>query len=100
MSEYVQISKTVAIWLVKYGRNLVEAGLGTTWDPNSRELPELEPGGLIDQLNLEEYDLYHWTNSLMNLAKTVAGILAQILKEDAENNPPIRLLDINPDNEI
>jgi len=100
MAEYVQISKTVAIWLVKYGRNLVEAGLGTTWNPESGELPELEPGGLIDQLNLEEYDLYHWTNSLMNLAKTIAGILAQILKEDAENNPPIRLLDINPDNEI
>lgn len=96
----IGISKIVAQWLVQYGKNLVEAGIGTDWDPLDDQLPELVPGGLVDQVNMEEHELFDWVNSMLNLAKTVAGILAKILQEDAENVPPIDVLLIGGDNEI
>jgi hypothetical protein len=99
MAEYISISKSVALWLITLSKRLVDAGLGTDWDPAGRELPELEPGGLLDLVNLEEHELFDWTNALVNLARTVAGILTQLLQDDAENDIP-RILIFDPEDEI
>jgi len=99
MAEYVAISKQVARWIITLAKRLVDDGLGVNWDPTGRELPELEPGGLLDLVNLEEHELFDWTNALVNLARTVAGILAQLIEDDAHNDVP-RILVFDPNDEI
>jgi len=99
MSEYVRISKVAATWLLQQSRNLVSAGLGTNWDPTATELPELQPGGLIDLVNMEEHELFDWSNAMLDLIRTLGGILARLIVEqdDGENVPPIRMLDFGPE---
>lgn len=91
MSDNIHISKSVAIWLIRYGRRLVSDGIGSDWHP-SETAPPIDDGmgsfpGFVDGMDTSS-DTWMWAQELINFARTVAAIAYQQLQEDIENGDP------------
>lgn len=79
----INLTKKIAMELVKQARLLIEEGTGNRFDPDSWNDPDTP--GLIDEINPEQSELLYWANQLIFFARTVHGILMNTLQEDAEN---------------
>lgn len=77
----INISLTTARWLLRLSTRLVSVGLGSEWRPGDNPY-EIEGPGMLDELPLENSDLWIWANALVNLARTVAGILNDGLNDN------------------
>lgn len=81
----VRISRSVAVWLITYAKRIVDNGLGTDWDPYSPEhMIESEAFGFIEAVDPADVPLWDFINAAINLARTLAGILANAVLEDVE----------------
>jgi len=80
--DVVKISRACARWLIDYGRQLVNDGYGTDYDPFN-PVADLEPEGtgFIDDIPMENGEMWRYMNALINFARTVAGVLARQMNE-------------------
>lgn len=98
----IQISRSVANWLIAYGRTLVSDGIGNDWDPCAIEPPVMD--GLQDAL-LDHTDvhtdprLHYWVVAMFGYIRTIAGILAQKMRE-CEAAEALQILDDGFDSDI
>jgi len=85
MADTIRITKTCAVWLISFAKQLVNDGYGVNYDPFNpiQGLEPLSPG-FIEQIPMEDGELWRFVNAMLNFARTVAGILANSLNnEDA-----------------
>lgn len=92
VTDTIKISKSVARWLIAYGKQLVDDGYGTNMDPMDPLGGVIEPttAGFIDEIPMENGEMWRYMNAVINFARTVAAILGRALQED--DLPPIRTL--------
>lgn len=83
MPNYIKITKTCAEWLIAYGKQLVDDGYGVDYIPNGPHLDSLEATteGYLDQIPMEDGELWRYMNAVINFARTVTGILAKQMSE-------------------
>lgn len=79
MSGYVRISKTVAMQLLRTARTLFLEGTGVNVDPHAPE--DMNPVGLIDEINPENTDLHYWANELLRFSRLVFALMQNGLLE-------------------
>jgi len=89
MTNYVKISESVARWLIQYAKQLVDDGFGVDFDPDD-PIQGLESthGGFIDEIPMENGEMWRYMNAVIAFARTVASVLARNL-----HNPPIELIE-------
>lgn len=75
--EQINITSSVARWLMETCIGLVKHYLGREFDPTygtftdrNPELPAME-----DRIPVEDYELRYWSSAVINLVTTIAGIL-------------------------
>ncbi|AXH74984.1 MAG: hypothetical protein [Cressdnaviricota sp.] len=85
MADTIKITKTCAIWLINYCKQIVDDGYGTNYNPHN-PIQALEPyaAGFIDQIPMEDGELWRYMNAAINLARTLAGILAKAIADDID----------------
>nr|UOF80152.1 hypothetical protein [Cressdnaviricota sp.] len=96
--EFVRISKRVARWLIDYAKQLIDDGYGINYNPFLATDYQSDRPGFIDEIPMENGELWRYMNAVINYARTVAGILAQQL--DPVTDPDLGLLDFDEHKEI
>jgi hypothetical protein len=100
--EQINISTSVAKWLMETCVSLIRHYSARDFDPAVGRFSERTPGltALEDRIPLEDQELKYWTGTVINLVTTIAGILhnaitannllrlGHILPIDDENNDP------------
>lgn len=91
--EQMEVSVSVARWLLDSCINLVKHYLGRDFDPHLGTFTDRLPGttALEDRIPLEDHELRYWTSGVINLVTTIAGILRHALTARELLN--LRLLD-------
>lgn len=93
--EQINMTSSVARWLMETCVSLVRHYLGREFDPSvgtfSDRNPELTC--LEDRIPVEDYELRHWSAGVINLVTTIAGILHNALT--ASSLMRMRILDID-----
>lgn len=87
MTNHVKISLVAARWLISYAKQLVDDGFGVNYDP-LHPMDSLEDSirpGFIDEIPMENGQLWRYMNAVIAFARTVSAILARNM--------------LNPDNE-
>jgi len=88
----IELSSSVARWLLKTATQLIQHYYGGTYRP---ELGILEPPTdpcevLDDRVPRDDHELRYWIGTVIMLCKTVAGILNYQLQPDID---PLPLID-------
>lgn len=82
---HIQISKNAALWLLRFARQIVEDGIGESYDPDSVTDGIPEGHGFLDDIPMEDAELWRYVNGAITLARALAGIISNALKELNEN---------------
>jgi len=87
MTNHVKISLVAARWLIQYAKQLVDDGFGVNYDPlyPMESLEDSIRPGFIDEIPMENGQLWRYMNAVIAFARTVSAILARNM--------------LNPDNE-
>jgi len=79
--EQINITRSVAVWLMETCIGLVRHYLGREFNPElgtftdrNRELPAME-----DRVPIDDFEFRYWTSGVINLITTIAGILNHAL---------------------
>lgn len=97
--ERIQITKTVARWIVRLGRQLVSDGIGRDWNPMQDNDPiDYDPDfpGFLNDIPDDGSDTWIWAQALVQFVKTVAAIAARELQDLGDDTPRI----LNFENEV
>lgn len=70
-TDIIKISKTAARWILHYGSDLVNAGLGE------------DENGIIDEIPID-LPAYRYTQSVIQFIRTIVSIVATELDESQE----------------
>lgn len=84
--QHVKISLVAARWLIDYAKQLVDDGFGVDFDPlnpSSESLEAIRPG-FIEEIPMENAQLWRYANAVIAFARTVAALLARNMA-----NPPV-----------
>lgn len=83
----VNISVTTARWMLETALRIFREGFNSRWHPSnplSILEPEMEPGGFMDEIPLENSQMYAWASAMMTLCRALAGILYHALEVERE----------------
>jgi hypothetical protein len=84
MSSHIRITKRVAMYLISTARNLIQDGTGQYIDPDD---DMMDGPGLMDRIPLEDADLQHWANALIQFARTVHGLVSAAMIDEVNIIP-------------
>jgi len=75
--EQINITATVARWLMDTCIGLVRHYLGREFNPEMGTFTERNPElpAMEDRIPIEDYELRFWSSAVINLVTTIAGIL-------------------------
>lgn len=79
--ETVRMSSSVAKWIIETTQALVFHYLGREFDPDTGRIGDRDFSIPILEDRVDHSETMHWANSIINLCTTVAGILANALRE-------------------
>jgi len=76
-TEEVQMTTSVARWLMDVTVGLLKHYLGRNYNPELGTFSqrELDSPCLEDRIPVEDFELRYWFNTVINLCTTIAGIL-------------------------
>jgi len=79
MTNHVKISVVAARWLISYAKQLVDDGFGVDYDPldPSNSLDNSIRPGFLDDIPMENGQLWRYMNAVIAFARTVSAILAR-----------------------
>nr|UOF78167.1 hypothetical protein [Cressdnaviricota sp.] len=78
----VKITKTCALWLIEHAKQLVNDGYGSEWVPGEPyDFMSSDTPGFIDDIPIQNGDLWRYVNSLINFARSVGAIIANNMRE-------------------
>jgi len=79
MTNHVRISMVAARWLINYAKQLVDDGFGVDYDPLNpvASLEDSLRPGFIDEIPMENGQLWRYMNAVIAFARTVSAILAR-----------------------
>lgn len=96
-NDKIEITKTVARWIVRLGRQLVSDGIGRDWNPmNDIDPIEEDFPGYLDDIPDHGSDTWVWAQALVQFVRAVASIAARELRELGDGTPTI----LNFENDI
>lgn len=76
--EYIEITKSVASWLLETSLALIKHYLGREFNPRTGIMGEREDftHNLEDRIPQRDFELRYWFNTVINLLTTITGILS------------------------
>lgn len=76
---HVKISVVAARWLIGYAKQLVDDGFGVDYDPlnPTDSLDNAIRPGFLDEIPMENGQLWRYMNAVIAFARTVSAILAR-----------------------
>lgn len=84
MTNHVKISLVAARWLINYAKQLVDDGFGVDYNPLNpvASLEDSLRPGFIDEIPMENGQLWRYMNAVIAFARTVSAILARNMNND------------------
>lgn len=88
MTNHVKISLVAARWLISYAKQLVDDGFGVDYDPLNpvASLEDSMRPGFIDEIPMENGQLWRYMNAVIAFARTVSAILARNMASPDHDN--------------